>query len=81
MDGRYANGPPEGSPQVRSDWQATHAARPVSHLGAEVLAAARTAGTENLAAARSSLAGEETVATGAHEVRGLESPLHRMILR
>src|SRR5690606_11741233 len=48
-----------------------------SGLRAELLAATRAAGTEHLAAARSRLAGEETVPAGANEVARLESALHR----
>jgi hypothetical protein len=44
--------------------------------GAELLAPARAAGTQNLLAARGGLAGEEAVATGAHEIAGLEGTLH-----
>ena len=47
---------------------------------AELLAAAGAASAENLAATRSSLASEETVAACTHEVRGLECPLHRIVL-
>ena len=50
-------------------------------LRAEVLAAALAAGAQDLAATGGRLAGEETVATGAYEVRRLESPLHRIVLK
>lgn len=48
-------------------------------LRAELLAATLAAGGENLATARGRLAREETVATGAHEIAGLESPLHNIL--
>lgn len=48
-------------------------------LGAELLATASAAGTQDLAATGGRLAGEETVAAGAHEIAGLERPLHRIL--
>ena len=45
-------------------------------LSAELLAAAGAAGAEHLAATGGRLAREKTVATGAHEIAGLERPLH-----
>jgi hypothetical protein len=45
-------------------------------LRAELFAATRAAGAEHLAATGGRLAGEETVATGAHEIAGLEGTLH-----
>ena len=44
--------------------------------GAQLLAAARTAGTKNAAATHSLLASEEAMTTGTHEIAGLESTLH-----
>jgi hypothetical protein len=57
---------------------AHHAQRITSR--AEVLAAASATRAQDLATTRGSLTREETVATGAHEVRGLECPLHRIVL-
>jgi hypothetical protein len=45
-------------------------------LRAELLAATRTAGAEHLAATSGRFAGEKAVTTGAHEIAGLERPLH-----
>jgi len=45
-------------------------------LRAELLAAAGATGAQDLLAARSGLAGEETVTAGAHEIAGLEGTLH-----
>jgi hypothetical protein len=43
---------------------------------AELLATAGAAGAEHLAATGGRLAGEEAVATGTHEIAGLERTLH-----
>lgn len=48
----------------------------VKRSGAELLAAAATTQPQNLATSRGGLAREETVATLAHEIAGLECPLH-----
>ena len=45
-------------------------------LCAKGLATALTTSAQNLTAARCCLAGEETVATSAHEIAWLECPLH-----
>ena len=45
-------------------------------LSAQLLAAAGATCAEYLAATDGLLAGEETVATGTHEIAGLESTLH-----
>jgi len=47
-----------------------------SGAGAQTLAATRTAGGENLAAAGGGEAGAEAVTALAHQFRGLISPLH-----
>jgi hypothetical protein len=45
-------------------------------LRAELFAATLAAGAQNLAATGGRLACEKAVATGAHEIAGLKSPLH-----
>jgi hypothetical protein len=49
--------------------------------GGELLATARAAGSDNLAAADRRHAGAEAVAALAHDLAGLKGPLHRCGLR
>src|SRR5690606_22484984 len=74
---RKAERPPAAAPRKPQRGRAPGWALE-SQLGAELLAATRAAGTQHLAAARGSHAGEEAVPARADKVARLESALHRL---